>query len=230
MLYTGKARFRLLGLALPDGFGLASSRKIVLNGFYLVVASFLHSQAWPVARVVPFDSIAVSGHKFFGFDEPMGIFITTKKTLKATNPFKVAYLNEAVPTLTCSRNALSALKFWWKIQKTGLKGFEKQAQAILANAQYLEEQLNKIGYKAWQDDYSNTVYFRRPGENIMKKYTLAPEYDEQLGGKMAHIVVMQHTTREIIDEFIKDLKAEGIPKSSSLKEKDDKSSPPTHWH
>jgi hypothetical protein len=33
LLYTGKARFRLLGLALPDGFGLASSRKIVLNGF-----------------------------------------------------------------------------------------------------------------------------------------------------------------------------------------------------
>lgn len=181
-------------------------------------------------KVFPFDSIAVSGHKFFGFDEPMGIFITTKKTLKETNPFRVSYLNEAVPTLTCSRNALSALKFWWKVKKTGMKGFQEQAKAILANAQYLEDELNKIGYKAWQDDYSNTVYFRRPGEKIMEKYTLAPEYDERLGGKMAHIIVMQHTTREFIDEFIKDLKAEGIPKSSSLKEKDDKSKPPTHWH
>lgn len=159
-------------------------------------------------RVVSFDSIAVSGHKFFGFDEPMGIFITTKKTMKATNPFKVSYLNEAVPTITCSRNALSALKFWWKIRKTGLKGFEQQAQAILDNAQYLEEQLDKIGYTAWQDDYSNTVYFRRPSEDIMKKYVLAPDYDARLGGNLAHIIVMQHLTRGVIDQFIKDLKAE----------------------
>ena len=180
-------------------------------------------------RVVHFDSIAVSGHKFFGFDEPMGIFITTKEIKDQTNPFKVSYLNEAVPTITCSRNALSALKFWWKIKKTGTKGFKEQAKAILDNAQYLEDQLNKIGYKAWQNDYSNTVYFHRPSERIMKKYALAPEYDERLGGKMAHIVVMQHTTRKFIDEFIEDLKAEGVPEPSYLMEKDVESKP-RHWH
>jgi histidine decarboxylase len=181
-------------------------------------------------NVVYFDSIAVSGHKFFGFDEPMGIFLTTKEIRNQTNPFKVSYLNEAVPTITCSRNALSALKFWWKVKKTGIKGFEKQAKAILANAQYLEDQLNKIGYKAWRNDYSNTVYFHRPSEKIMKKYILAPEYEERLGGKLAHIVVMQHTTREFIDKFIKDLKAEGIPDAPTLKKEDDKSKLPRHWH
>ncbi|MCX7706042.1 MAG: histidine decarboxylase [bacterium] len=181
-------------------------------------------------KVVPFDSIAVSGHKFFGFDEPMGIFITTKEIRNQTNPFKVSYLNEAVPTITCSRNALSALKFWWKIKKNGTKGFQQQAEAILKNAQYLEDELNKIGYKAWQNDYSNTVYFLRPSEKIMKKYTLAPEYDERLGGKMAHIVVMQHTTKNFIDEFIKDLKAEAKPHPDYLKKKDDKTKIPRHWH
>lgn len=111
-----------------------------------------------------------------------------------------------MPTITCSRNALSSLKFWWKIQKTGLKGFEAQAQAILANAQYLEDQLNGIGYAAWQDDHSNTVYFRRPSEAMMKKYVLAPDYDTRLGGNLAHIIVMQHLTREVIDQFVEDLK------------------------
>jgi len=180
-------------------------------------------------KVVHFDSIAVSGHKFFGFDEPMGIFLTTKEIRNQTNPFKVAYLNEAVPTITCSRNALSALKFWWKVKKTGIKGFEEQAKAILDNAKYLQDELNKIGYKAWRNEYSNTVYFHRPSEDIMKKYTLAPEYDPRLGGKMAHIVVMQHTTRDFIDEFIKDLKAEGIPNPSYLIEKE-KREIPKHWH
>jgi histidine decarboxylase len=158
-------------------------------------------------KVVYFDSIAVSGHKFFGFDEPMGIFLTTKKTLNQTNPFEVAYLNQAVPTITCSRNALSALKFWWKIKKTGLQGFREQAKLILANAQYLESQLKKINWPVWRGDYSNTVYFKRPSESVMKKYGLAPEFDSRLGGDLAHIVVMQNVSREVVDEIVNDIKA-----------------------
>ena len=89
-----------------------------------------------------------------------------------------------------------------------MQDFEAQAQQILANAQYLEEQLDKIGYTAWQNDYSNTVFFLRPGPVIMDKYGLAPDHDDRLGGDLAHIIVMQHLTREIIDQFIADLKTD----------------------
>jgi histidine decarboxylase len=149
-----------------------------------------------------FDSIAVSGHKFFGFDEPTGIFITTKKTLSQINPFNVPYLNQAVPTITCSRNALSALKFWWKIKKTGIEGFTAQAKEILANAQYLEVKLKKVNWPVWRGDHSNTVYFKRPNQAVMKKYGLAPEFDQRLGGDLAHIVVMQNVSRKAIDEIV----------------------------
>jgi len=158
-------------------------------------------------NVVYFDSIAVSGHKFFGFDEPMGVFLTTKKTLNQTNPFTIAYLNQAVPTITCSRNAVSALKFWWKVKKTGMNNFEKQAQAILDNAQYLQARLKKVNWPVWRGEYSNTVYFRRPSEAVMKKYGLAPEFDKRLGGNLAHIVVMQHVSRDAIDKIVSDIKA-----------------------
>ncbi|MFA7254744.1 MAG: aminotransferase class V-fold PLP-dependent enzyme [Candidatus Omnitrophota bacterium] len=157
-------------------------------------------------NVVPFDSIAVSGHKFFGFDEPMGIFITTQKTRNQTNPSHVSYLNQAVPTITCSRNALSALKFWWKVKRTGEEGFKVQAKAILANARYLEEQLKKIGWPVWRGETSNTVYFKRPAEDIMKKYNLAPDFDERLGGALAHAVVMQNVTPDIIDQIVRDIR------------------------
>jgi histidine decarboxylase len=159
-------------------------------------------------KVVYFDSIAVSGHKFFGFDEPMGIFITTKKTLNQINPFNVPYLNQAVPTITCSRNALSALKFWWKVKKTGMEGFKVQAKAILANAKYLESGLQKINWPVWRGEYSNTVYFKRPSESVMKKYGLAPEFDFRLGGDLAHIVVMQNVSRNAIDEIVNDIKTQ----------------------
>src|SRR6185369_14766349 len=118
-----------------------------------------------------FDSIAVSGHKFFGLDEPLGIFITTEEVLARQNPFKVAYLNDAVPTITCSRSAVGPLKFWWKIKRTGLEGYRRQAAKILENAAYLKKGLDKMGYPAWRNDFSNIVFFRRPGTRIMEKWS-----------------------------------------------------------
>ncbi len=43
---------------------------------------------------------------------------------------------------------------------------------------------------------------------ILQKYDLAPDYDDRLGGKLAHIVVMQHATEERLQNFIDDLSAE----------------------
>jgi histidine decarboxylase len=159
-------------------------------------------------KQVRFDSIAVSGHKFFGLDEPMGIFITTREVLNNQNPFNVAYLNDAVPTITCSRSALGALKFWWKVKKTGRAGYERQAAEILARTGYLKAALDKIGYPAWMNQYSNTVFFKRPGHGIMEKWGLAPEEDARLGGKLAHCIILQHATKKTIDLFIADLKSD----------------------
>ncbi|NTW51653.1 MAG: aminotransferase class V-fold PLP-dependent enzyme [Chlorobiaceae bacterium] len=152
-----------------------------------------------------FDSIAVSGHKFFGFDEPSGLFITTKELLASQNPYRVSYLNDSVPTISCSRSALAPLKFWWQIHKTGVEGYRRQAELILKNALYLKQRLDEINYPAWKNDISNTVYFLRPGERVMKKWSLAPYDDERLGGKLAHDIVMRHEGKVMIDHFIDDL-------------------------
>lgn len=41
----------------------------------------------------------------------------------------------------------------------------------------------------------------------MKKYDLAPDHDDRLGGDLAHIVVMQHATKERLQNFLDDLAA-----------------------
>lgn len=152
-----------------------------------------------------FDSIAVSGHKFFGFDEPLGMFITTNEVLSRQNPFKVPYLNDAVPTITCSRSSLGPLKFWWKIRKTGVDGYRQQSSQILKNADYLKRRLDEMGYPAWKNAFSNTVYFKRPGQLVMKKWDLAPDSDTRLGGDLAHNIIMQHEGKETIDLFVADI-------------------------
>jgi histidine decarboxylase len=155
---------------------------------------------------LPFDAIAVSGHKFFGFDEPLGLFITTKTVYSSQNPFQVPYLNDAVPTITCSRSALGALKFWWQMTRNGEKEYARQASYILEIAKYQKNKLDEMKYPAWLNPMSNTVFYKRPGEWIMKKWGLAPDHDQRLGGNLAHDILMQHESRETIDEFIIDLK------------------------
>lgn len=154
-----------------------------------------------------FNSIAISGHKFFGMDDPAGVFLTTKEVYDGQSQFKVAYLNEDMKMINCSRSAIDVLKFWWLIKKVGSEQWSKDAPEMLANTAYFKEQLDRIGWPCWVNDYSNTIFFKRPNQDICKKYMLANNYDEQFGGDLSHIVVMQHVTPPVIDRFIADLLA-----------------------
>jgi histidine decarboxylase len=156
------------------------------------------------ARVMKFDSIAVSGHKFWGLDEPMGLFITSMAVRNAINPFRVEYLKDSVPTISCSRSAVAPLKFWWKITFTPERTFMEQANALITNARYLHDQLKKRGIRVWLNPNSNTVFFQRPSEVVMEKYGLAPEKSPDFGD-IAHVVVMQHARRPLLDQFVAEM-------------------------
>lgn len=155
-----------------------------------------------------FDSIAISGHKFFGIDSPCGLFFCTRETYENQKEFNVTYLNNDMRMINCSRDAIQPLKFWWLIQKVGKEKWSQQAGAIMESTKYLSEKLTEIGWPNWVNEYSNTVIFKRPSEELIYKYTLAKGYDENFGGDLAHVVVMQHVTKEKIDGFIEELKGE----------------------
>ena len=152
-----------------------------------------------------FESIAISGHKFFGIDSPSGLFLCTRDVYENQADFNVTYLNSNMRMISCSRDAVQPLKFWWIIQKVGTEGWTEQAANIMRCTAYLKQQLDSIGWPAWVNRYSNTVFFRRPSAGIIAKYTLALGHDDKFGGNLAHVVVMQHVTKEKINGFISDL-------------------------
>ena len=158
-------------------------------------------------KVHPFDSIAVSGHKYFGMDEPAGFLLTTKEVRDSQNRYDVSYLNCSMPMINCSRSAMTPLKFWWILQHTSREDFIEQTKMMLENAKWFKEELDKMGWDAWLEPMSSTVYFRRPPEELVTKYDLAPDWDERLGGELSHIVVMQHVTKERLKGFLEELKA-----------------------
>lgn len=155
-----------------------------------------------------FESISISGHKFFGIDSPSGLFICTRKVYESQNSFNVPYLNNNMRMINCSRDAIQPLKFWWLIKKVGMEKWTEQATSIMECTQYLADELEKINWPHWLNEYSNTVFFMRPSKDIIDKYLLAGGHDERFGGDLNHIVVMQHITKEAIDTFIDDLKKE----------------------
>ena len=98
-------------------------------------------------------------------------------------------------------------KFWWIIRHTGLGDFSEQADGMLERAVWLKSELDSLGWPAWLEPMSNTVYFKRPPESIVDKYGLAPDYDDRLGGPLSHIVVMQHVTQQRLQQFLDELSA-----------------------
>lgn len=159
-------------------------------------------------RKVGFESISISGHKFFGIDSPCGLFITTREIYDNQTTFDIPYLNANMRMINCSRSGIEPLKFWWLIQAVGDKGWTEQATQMLECTAYLKQQLNGIGWRCWSNDYSNTVFFTRPSDEIVNRFNLANSNDPRFGGNLSHVVVMQHVTREAIDGFIRALKAQ----------------------
>lgn len=158
-------------------------------------------------RQMNFESISISGHKFFGIDSPCGLFITTKNIYDNQNSFDVPYLNANMRMISCSRSGTDPLKFWWLMKTVGTEGWTAQARKMMDNTRYLMSELQRIGWPCWNNTYSNTVFFRRPADELVAKYNLANSFDERFGGNLSHVVVMQHVTRETIDLFIADLQA-----------------------
>ena len=117
----------------------------------------------------------------------------------------MAYLNANMRMINCSRSGVEPLKFWWLLKTVGIKGWTEQATAIMENTAYLVSELTRIGWPCWNNKYSNTVFFKRPDDEIVSKYNLANSYDERFGGDLSHVVVMQHVKKEVIDKFIAEL-------------------------
>lgn len=157
-----------------------------------------------------FDSISVSGHKFFGIDSPCGLFITTRDVYDNQSTYDISYLNANMRMINCSRSGIEPLKFWWLMKTVGDEGWTEQAARIFENTRYLKSELKRIGWPYWNNEYSNTVIFRRPSAKVVRKYNLACGEDAAFGGKLSHVVVMQHVTKDSIDRLIADLRDETI--------------------
>ena len=180
-------------------------------------AELLHEAADPVTgkKRQRYDSIAVSCHKFFGFPSPAGLFITPRTNFEAfLAPFSKIhdpeYVHQVPGTITCSRDAVKPAEFYFFSTESAFAQQTADAKAILDNAAYLLKEMTNH-YPHLQairaNGRSNIVYFRKPSEAVVNRYSLATMRLDS-GGQLtpyAHVVVMPHAKKEILDQFLTDL-------------------------
>ncbi len=165
--------------------------------------------------VARYDSIAVSCHKFFGFPAPAGLFITTKSRFDEFNGFfskihNPEYIHHVPGTITCSRDAVKPAEFYFFSSPSAMAKQREDAQTILQDTAYLLDQM-QTHFSHLQptraNDLSNTIFFRKPSDRIVKKYSLATMHLEIDHEKQeyAHVVVMPHANRKVLTEFLTDL-------------------------
>jgi histidine decarboxylase len=186
-----------------------------LFGGYLAHTPFAREVFQTEKGVKRYDSLAVSCHKFFGFASPAGLFLSTRHAFEDfhrlfSEVHDPEYILQVPGTITCSRDAVKPAEFWYYSTQDALKKQATDAKACLANTHYfLKEMHNHYGHlrPVLANDLSNTVYFRYPGEGVVEKYSLATMNLHQDGQPVphAHVVVMPHATRPVLDHFLEDL-------------------------
>ncbi|KAI4350284.1 hypothetical protein L6164_004754 [Bauhinia variegata] len=171
-----------------------------LFGLMMLFVKHLHQACAPkVTFKRPIGSVSVSGHKFLGCPMPCGVQITRLEHINALS-MNVEYLASIDATIMGSRNGHASIFLWYTLNQKGYKGFQKDVQKCLKNAQYLKDRLVDAGIGAMLNELSSTVVFERPhDEEFMRKWQLACQ------GNIAHVVVMPNITVEKLDDFLDEL-------------------------
>ncbi len=180
---------------------------LAVQRYYIHADAALSGLILPfVPEPQPFDfadgahSISISGHKMIGSPLPCGVVLALKENVDRIAR-SVEYVGVLDTTLSGSRNAISPLILWYALRRAGTDGFPRTVQACLARADYAVARFAEAGIEAWRNRNSITVVFPRPGDEVFRKWQVAPYRD------IGHLITMPHVTEPIIDAFVADVVA-----------------------
>lgn len=179
---------------------------------------YIHADAALAGMILPFvdnpppwnfstgvDSLSISLHKMIGSPIPCGVVLAKKSEVDrvATRDGQIGRFDT---TILASRNAITPLFLWYAFRTIGRDGFRATIAECLKVADYAVERLKDTGRDAWRKQYSNTVVFARPSDQIVHKWQLYTH------GDLAHIITMPQVTRDRIDKFISEISTESSSK------------------
>ncbi|ROS05372.1 L-histidine carboxy-lyase (histamine-forming) [Sinobacterium caligoides] len=145
-----------------------------------------------------FDSLTVCLTKGFGSPMPAAVALAKRKNLENIS-CEIDYIKSHDLTVAGSRNGFTPLIAWYIIKAMSMECMRERVKYKLDLAQYVVDELNKNGVKAWRSKNSITVVAPRPSEAFIHKHKLAP-FDDSI-----HIITTAHNTMSSLDLLIYEL-------------------------
>jgi len=144
-------------------------------------------------------SLSISGHKFFGTPTPCGVVLTRQKYVDKISSVP-GYTGAEDSTILGSRSGHAPILLWYAIASIGKAQIKKTVRNCIGLARYLHSSLQSLGFEPLLNPDSNIVLFNKPNDQIVNKWKLASV------GNKSHVVVMPHVSKEMIDQFLSELK------------------------
>ncbi|XP_073153259.1 histidine decarboxylase-like [Henckelia pumila] len=148
---------------------------------------------------MPIGSLSISGHKFLGSPMPCGVLLARKKYINLLSQ-SVEYIASVDTTISGSRNGHAPVFMWYSLSIKGHIGVEQDAQRCVMYARHLRDRLKSEGISSMLNETSFVVVLERPlDQEFVCSWKL------QCHGDLAHVVVMPHVTKQMLDLFLDDL-------------------------
>jgi histidine decarboxylase len=141
-----------------------------------------------------FDSISVSGHKWYG-GFIAGSFLATKKGEAASSGKSVEYVDMVDKFISGSRSGAPAVLWLARFKQFD---WPAELQRCYGNRDFLTKELRSLGLKVG-GQYINCL-MPRPSAETAEKWQLMCVGDE------AQVLLLPHVSRSVLEEFLEDIK------------------------
>jgi histidine decarboxylase len=147
------------------------------------------------------NSLAVSGHKWWGIPFPLSVVLAGCIPVDHPGP-PVAYIGSRDTTLAGSRSGLAALMLWHAISQFTSEGHKQRVAGAEAVAAYACRRLSSIGWPCWRNAGAVTVMLRPLPESLRQRWRLP------IDGPWSRIICMPGVTTDHVDALVDDLNGE----------------------
>lgn len=152
-------------------------------------------------------SISIDGHKMLQTPYGTGIFLIRKGFMQYVTNKNAQYVPGLDYTLCGSRSGANAIVIWMQLMNYGSQGWTDKMADLIQRTNYLCQELDNMNIEYYRNPYINivTIKANQVSSELASKYELVADSYEQFP-LWWKIVVMDHVTIDILNEFIMDLK------------------------
>ena len=174
---------------------------------------FLLEDPVPGMNFACFDSLAISGHKFFGLPIPISVFCLRKEAQIVLGDRLCITEGACDVTLSGSRDGHTPLLWWYLLRRKGRDGLRCALDQAMASRDSLCAALQERGYEVLpHDPRSLLVPVAGLPWDLMRRWGL-PEARLR-GREVTRLTVMPHVDAAMVQRFLDELDATAVARAS----------------